>query len=79
MVLPQKVNTGITIQGPTDLVPEYDEREAAIYSLIPWNQWDKMSYGDRVGVVAHYRVHQQIEAHIHQAYEDDAKMRAPIS
>lgn len=56
-----------------DLVPEYDEREAARFNGYTWKEWLEFdildAYGryNRAAGIAYHRVHQMIEAH-----KDDA-------
>lgn len=66
-VLPVRINVGIQYLTDMGIVPELEEREAAVYCLIPWNEWYKLSWYDRSSMVAHYRMHLMIEAHIHDA------------
>lgn len=58
-------------------VPEYECREAAVYTHVPWATWLTMDGRERAAAVAHYRAHLLIEAHINDASEkaSEAKQR----
>lgn len=61
--IPGGVNVPIVVKHPTEFVSEYDAREAAIFALIPWPQFQEMHWSERARVVAHYRMHNLIELH----------------
>jgi hypothetical protein len=71
----QTVNTGIAIQSNNGFVPEYEEREAAVFALIPWSEWDSLSWYERAAAVAHYRMHQTIETHVNDAVESERRRK----
>lgn len=52
------------VQG---LVPEFEEREAAVFVHIAWEEWQVISGLERAKAVAHYRMHSMIEAHVNDA------------
>jgi hypothetical protein len=39
------------------LVPEVEEREAALFNGYTWREWGTLDYFDRVDGVAHFRIH----------------------
>lgn len=59
----------VGIQFPDDFgaVSEIEEREAAVYALVPWYKWCDLHWWERASIVAHYRTHLLIEAHISEA------------
>lgn len=62
-------------------MPELEEREAAIFSGYTWKQWlefdllDPEGRWNRAAGVAHYRVHQLIEAHKESAVSEDLERK----
>lgn len=46
------------------MVPEYEEREAALFGLFNWTQWSALLHEERVQGVAHYRLHNLIDGHL---------------
>ena len=71
----QNVNTGIEIFSNNGFVPEYEEREAAVFALIPWSEWDNLSWYERAAAVAHYRMHNIIETHVNDAIESERRRK----
>lgn len=68
MELPVEHDAGIRVSMPFDLsagaiVPEYHERLAAKFSLVPWPQWIKLPYVDKVRMVAFMRIYNSIDDH----------------
>ena len=51
------------------MVPEYEEREASVFSHYNWMQWQELPWNERAEAVAHYRMHSLIESHMQQAIE----------
>jgi hypothetical protein len=75
--LPTKLSVGITIEAlemSLGMVPEYEAREAAVYSHCPWTTWTQEynSY-ERACAVAHYRIHLAIESHVSDAADHQMK------
>ena len=56
-------NVGILIPRTGNIIPEYEEREAAVYVQSNWASWLKLNWYDRAASVAQYRVHHMIETH----------------
>lgn len=54
------------------LVPEFEEREAAIFAVCPWHIWIDLPWEDRSAAVAHYRLHLLVEAHVNEAAQSEA-------
>lgn len=71
--LGKQLTTGIEIKSNNGFVPEYEEREAAVFSLIPWVNWENLNWYDRAAAVAHYRMHNIIDAHINDAAEQERR------
>lgn len=38
------------------MVSQYEEREAARHSLIPWPDWDALPHSERAGLIAYHRI-----------------------
>ena len=38
------------------MVSQYEEREAARHSLIPWPDWTELPHSERVGLIAYHRI-----------------------
>lgn len=66
-MIPHEIDVGIVIPRIGNMVPEYEEREAATYTQISWPSWLNMHWYDRAASVAQYRIHYLIEAHAHDA------------
>ena len=48
-------------------VPEFECREAAIYTCMTWAEWEALSVSDQADAVAHYRMNLMIKAHLDDA------------
>lgn len=70
---------GVDIPG---LVPEMEEREAAIFNGYQWRKWRKLPHDERVTGVAHFRLHGLIEHHQQDAVarhsRDEERRRAAM-
>ena len=63
-----RIQTGITFRAPyPGIVPEMEEREAAMFASIRFLHWQKMTREERVDGVAHYRLHHLVEMHSEDA------------
>lgn len=71
------LKTGIAFRSiaPGLLVPEIEEREAAVFAGYAWREWVEIDRKDRVDAVAHYRLHHLIERHSSDASYLDSKRR----
>lgn len=64
------------------LVPEIEEREAAIFSGYTWKEWlefdllDPEGRWNRAAGVAHYRLHHLIAQHVDDAISQDVKRQS---
>lgn len=47
------------------LLAEYEEREAALFGHYNWDQWSALPREQRLHGVAHFRLHNLIDAHLH--------------
>ena len=71
------MNTGIVYQPLVPgLVPEIEAREAAVFGLYTWRQWQQLDWQERVDGVAHFRVHRAIELHQNEAVARAMKKQA---
>jgi len=52
-------------------VPEYDQREAARYALLTWDQFWAKPRREQATIVAHYYLHSLVEAHTDDAIQED--------
>lgn len=72
--LHKPLHTGIEIvTNGSGIVPEYEEREAAVFALVPWAEWDNLNWHERASAVAHYRTHYSIEAHVNDAIDAERR------
>lgn len=60
-----------------NIVPEYEEREAAVFTHTNWSQWLKLSWYDRAASIAQYRTHHLIEAVVNDEASYQANKRQP--
>ena len=67
VTLPKRIDSGIVQIGTEGLVPEYEEREAAVYAQYTPMQWSALDWAERALTVAQYRCHFVIEALLHEA------------
>jgi hypothetical protein len=72
-LLPKKVDVGLTFEASFGMVPELEEREAAVFVHCPWSTWLDLHPFERAAHVAHYRLHLLIDAHVQDAAEAAAK------
>lgn len=72
-----QIQTGIEVTGPlAGVASEYDQREAARFSLISWPEYLALSRPEQTGLIAYHRAHRLVEAHSHLAVEAAAADRA---
>lgn len=72
--LRRRLDTQIQVESDLPgVVPEYECREAAVYTQRSWEQWLALEWQERAASVAHYRVHLAIEAHISDAQASKVK------
>lgn len=57
------------------MVAEYEEREAAIHSGIPWLEWLEMDTLERAACVAHMRLSAMVTMHSQDAVMRDSELR----
>lgn len=74
-LLAKKVDAGIAIESVLDFVPEYEQREAAVYCQFNWTDWSELDSRERAACIAHYRIHLAIEAHVSDAVTKKANRR----
>ncbi len=63
--------TGLTFRRTPGLVPEIEEREAAIFNGYTWRDWLGLPRHERTSGVAHHRLHQLIDLHRQEALQED--------
>lgn len=73
--LPLKFSAEITMDTILGLVSELEEREAAVYVLLPWPAYTALPWHERAAAIAHYRTHILIEAHMHDASEREERKK----
>lgn len=73
--LNKHVSHGIEIKANNGFVPEYEEREAAVFALIPWANWEIIPWQERAAAVAHYRMHNLIESHVNDAIDSKRRLQ----
>lgn len=64
---------GLTFDTSDGLVPEYECREAAVFAGYTRLQWEEIDWQERAAVIAHYRVHNLVEAHIQDAADQERR------
>lgn len=67
MHLKQRLRSGIAFEGRPDLVPEFEAREACVYTNYTWDRWQELDWLERATCVAQYRMHNLIDAHMNDA------------
>jgi len=69
------VYTGIRfddVRSGLGLVPEYEEREVALFNGCPWHVWSDLPGSERAAAVAHYRMHHLVSLHVSDAVRRQA-------
>ncbi len=62
------VSTGIVYGGNLPgLVPEFEEREAAVFCHLNWTEWRLLDWLERAKNVAHFRLHHLVNLHKNDA------------
>lgn len=78
MPLQRSVRTGIAyadVRMDLGMVAEYEEREAAVYSSVPWLDWLEMPTIERAACVAHLRLSRMVSMHSQDAVMRDGELR----
>lgn len=68
--LKDSIHTGIETDDLREIlgmIPEYEEREACVFSGYAWREWLTEDIRERAAAVAHYRLHNQITRHAQDA------------
>lgn len=66
--------TGITFRRVfPGMVPEIEERDAAVFGRYTWMQWQKLPLEERAAGIAHYRIHYQITLHQQDVQDRESK------
>lgn len=68
--LRNNVRTGIEtwdVREELGMISEFEEREASVFVGSPWTEWLTIDPRERAASVAHYRMHNVITAHAHDA------------
>lgn len=76
--LKNSINVGIDfadVRTELGLIPEYEERETAVYVNVSWTEWQSMAVRERAAAVAQRRLHSLIAIHSHDAVERDAERK----
>lgn len=75
----RKLNTGISYRRVLeDLVPEYEEREAARLCGYTWSDWQQLRRDEQVDGVAYFRIQHHIEMNIQDAQEKEQRRKKPV-
>ncbi len=70
------LNTGISYRRVLeDLVPEYEERQAARLGGYKWSEWQALPRFERVDGVAYFRIRNQIEMHTQDAQDKEIRRK----
>lgn len=73
-MLGRHINVGIEVHNEiSGVVPEYETLEAAVYCGYTLLDWYELDYFERASLVAQYRLHLSIEAHVNDAIMRDAR------
>lgn len=56
-----------------ELVSLVEEREAAIFCLYNWREWQGLTWEEQAEGVAHFRIHRAIELHQNEAVAREIK------
>lgn len=62
--LGNNIDAGIRQSVPDGFIGEYEARETARFSLVSWTDWLLLDEDARAKCVAHYRLHNAIEANV---------------
>lgn len=65
--LKQRLRSGISFEETAGQVPEFEAREACIYTNYNWSEWIELEVDERALLIAQYRMHNLIEAHVNDA------------
>ncbi len=66
------VRYGALLEG---LVPEMEEREAAVFSRLSWPSYRALSWLERAQTIAHYRLHHVVDLHRNDAASREMSRR----
>lgn len=72
------VTTGIEYADPRidlGLIPEVEERSAAVFAAVPWTVWVDMPTDERAAIVAHRRIHLLTQLHSEDAVQQAVERR----
>lgn len=73
------VRTGIDfndVRIELGMIPELEEREAAVYVHVPWSEWLELPIEERAAAVAQHRLHNLISVHVEDAVARETERRA---
>ena len=59
------------------LVPEFEEREAAVFCHFNWSEWRLLHWWERARNVAHFRLHNLVNLHKNDAVARKIKQMTP--
>jgi hypothetical protein len=63
------------IREELGMISEFEEREAAVFVGSPWMEWEHIDPRERAASVAHYRMHNAVSAHAHDAVIQHDELR----
>jgi hypothetical protein len=67
VVVPRRIEVGISTDTQAGFVSEYEIREAAHYTGHNSLEWSLLESSEQAACVAHYRMHLLIESHVNEA------------
>lgn len=67
VVIPRRIEVGISTDTQAGFVSEYEVREAAHYTGHNSLEWAALDADEQAACVAHYRMHLLIESHVNEA------------
>lgn len=56
-------------------MPEFEEREAALFNGYTWREWTELPRGEQALGIAHMRLRRLIEAHVQEIQDAELESR----
>lgn len=76
--LRRSIRTGISfddVRVELGMIPEFEEREAAIFAGYSWKEWEQEKLSERAAAVACMRLSRMIDLHSHDAAMRDRERK----
>jgi hypothetical protein len=77
--LPKIIDPEIAVATEYGFVSELEEREAAVYVLYTWSDWQQLDWRDRAAAIAQHRLKNLIDSHVAHAEYMAGKQHAAVS